>query len=174
MKWQKKRLQRAPQKHQLYHGLIEVKLTYLFIIILKLMREFLTNYKIRKSYPFPQLSCTSSEKKIIQGLNELITYECLGHNWLWAEEFQDVRVSMLSCYSPGTLDTLDSKRSTAWKKVGGAKTKRRLKDFSSNCNTAALKEQLPPIIHIFWRYSHSQTTEKPHGMKSISVNNLNF
>lgn len=99
MKWQKKHLQRAPQKHQLYHGLIEVKLTYLFIIILKLMREFLTNYKIRKSYPFPQLSCMSSEKNN-SGLNELITYECLGHNWLWAEEFQDVRVSMLSCYFP--------------------------------------------------------------------------
>lgn len=26
-----------------------------------------------------------------------------------------MRLSGLSCYSPGTFDTLDSKRSTAWK-----------------------------------------------------------
>lgn len=58
-----------------------------------------------------------------------------------------MRLSALSCYSPDTLDTLDSERSTAWKTVGGAETKRRLKDFPLNCNTATLREQLTPDVH---------------------------
>lgn len=58
-----------------------------------------------------------------------------------------MRLSVLSCYSPDTLDALDSERSTAWKTVGGAETKRRLKDFTLNCNTATLREQLTPDVH---------------------------
>lgn len=46
-----------------------------------------------------------------------------------------MRLSALSCYSPDALDTLDWDRSTAWKTVGGAETKRTLKDFTLNCNT---------------------------------------
>lgn len=79
-----------------------------------------------------------------------------------------MRLSALSCYSPDTLDTLDSERSTAWKTVGGAETKRRLKDFTLNCNTATLREQLTPDVHyldlskaqIFYRFcqkSHNLT-----------------
>lgn len=97
-----------------------------------------------------------------QGLNELITYECLSHNWLWVEEFQDVRLSMLSCYSPGRLDSVDSTRSTAWKTEGGAETKRKMKGFTLNCNTSRLKEQLildaycPTLLRVklfasFWK-----------------------
>lgn len=47
-----------------------------------------------------------------------------------------MRLSALSCYSPDALDVLDWDRSTAWKTVGGAETKGRLKDFTLNCNTA--------------------------------------
>lgn len=53
-------------------------------------------------------------------------------------------LSVLSRYSPGTLDTLDFESSTAWKTVGGGETKRRWKDFIVNCNTSKLKEQLTP------------------------------
>lgn len=58
-----------------------------------------------------------------------------------------MRLSALSCYSPDALDTLDSDRSTAWKTVGGAETKTRLKDFTLNCNTATLRRRLTPDVH---------------------------
>lgn len=58
-----------------------------------------------------------------------------------------MRLSAPSCYSPDALDTLDWDTSTAWKTVGGAETKRRLKDFSLNCNTAALRPRLTPHVH---------------------------
>lgn len=58
-----------------------------------------------------------------------------------------MRLSALSCYSPDALDTLDSDRSTAWKTVGGAETKRRLKDFTLNCNAATLRQRLTPDVH---------------------------
>lgn len=47
------------QKHKLNHWLIEAEFTYLFIIILKLMRKILANCKIKKSDPLPLLSCMS-------------------------------------------------------------------------------------------------------------------
>lgn len=59
-----------------------------------------------------------------------------------------MRLSALSCYSPDALDTLDSDRSTAWKTVGGAETKRRLKDFTLNRNTATLRQRLTPDVHL--------------------------
>lgn len=55
-----------------------------------------------------------------------------------------MRLSVLSCYSLGMLDSVDSKGSTAWKTVGGAKTKRRQSGFTLSCNTSSLKEQLTP------------------------------
>lgn len=58
-----------------------------------------------------------------------------------------MRLSALSCYSPDALDTLDWDRSTAWKTVGGAETKRTLKDFTLNCNTATRRERLTPDVH---------------------------
>lgn len=58
-----------------------------------------------------------------------------------------MRLSALSCYSPDALDTLDSDRSTAWKTVGGAETKRRVKDVTLNCNAASLRQRLTPDVH---------------------------